>query len=109
MALDLPVSRTQIAISGAQDTTTRSATALVNFKLSPLQVAYPKLELTAAVVEKVMCNLPLQPASCVKELKHLQNLDLADPMFHQPGKIDILLGSDILPRLVLPDARTGPS
>ena len=106
-AINLPVSRTQIKINGVQDTNTRSASALVNDYLSPVQVSYPKLVLTAAVVDKVT-NLPLQSASYVKDLSHLQHLELADPMFHQPGKIDILLGSDILPQLVLPESRIGP-
>ena len=68
----------------------------------------------AAVVNKVTCNLPLQGAPCVtelpcvKELPLLKDLYLADPTFHLPGRIDLLLGGDILPQILLPNAKTGP-
>ena len=43
------------------------------------------------------------------ELPHLQGLDLADPSFHRPGRIDILLGADAYPELMVQDHLvTGP-
>ena len=60
------------------------------------------------MVPKVTCNLPLQGAIGVQDLPHLQNLELADPTFYQPGRIDLLLGGDILPQILLPQSKAGP-
>ena len=45
----------------------------------------------------------------MKELPHIRNLPLADPTFDSPGKIDFLLGGDILPQVILPEMKTGAS
>ena len=63
--------------------------------------------ISAAVVDKVTCDLPLQGAEGVQQLPHIKDLPLADPTFHQPEKIDLLLGEDILHRILLPDVRVG--
>lgn len=39
---------------------------------------------------------------------HLSDVDLADPHFGQPGKIDILLGVDIFVQVMRDGRRTGP-
>ena len=74
-----------------------------------LSVIYPQLEISAAVVSKVTCNLPLQGAPGVRDLPHLKDLELADPTFHQPGRINVLLGGDILPQILLPQSKSGPT
>ena len=80
----------------------------MTLSMSPLQAKQPSMELSAAVVDKVTCHLPLQGTHGMQELPHLQELKLADPTFHQPGRIDLLLRGDILPRIMLPETRTGP-
>ena len=32
---------------------------------------------------------------CVKNWPHLRDLPLADPDYHSPGKIDVILGADV--------------
>ena len=54
------------------------------------------------------CNLPLQGAAAVKSLTHIKDLPLADPTFDLPGQIDLLLGGDVLPHVMLPDMKNGP-
>ena len=44
----------------------------------------------------------------MRDLPHLKDLEVADPTFHQPGRIDLLLGGDILPQVLLPQSRAGP-
>ena len=107
-ALSLPVTKTRVTFSGVQDTPIQSSNALVILSISPSQVIYPQLEISTAVVSKVTCNLPLQGASSLRDLSHLQDLELADHTFHQPGRIDLLLGGDILPQIILPQSRAGP-
>ena len=40
--------------------------------------------------------------------KHLSDIQLADPTFGHPGRIDILLGVDILVQVLLHDQQVGP-
>ena len=47
------------------------------------------------VVPRVTSNLPHHPINYSLAWTHLTDVDLADPHFGQPGKIDILLGVDI--------------
>lgn len=46
------------------------------------------------IMNKLVNNLPSSPLTTTK-WEYLQNLKLADPHFHVPGPIDILLGADI--------------
>ena len=50
----------------------------------------------------------LYKAPLVCRNSHLKDLDLADPTFYQPGRIDLLIGGDILSQVMLPDSRAGP-
>ena len=77
--------------------------------MSPLQEAEQQHQIVAAVVPTVTCDLPLQGAEGVRELPHLKGLKLADPTFYLPGHIDLLIGENILARLLQPpDIRIGP-
>ena len=68
----------------------------------------PPIAVTAAVVHKVTCDLPLQGATHVKEMAHIKPLALADPTFHLPGKVDLLLGCDVITDIMLPGQVSGP-
>ena len=59
----------------------------------------------ALILPKVTGRLPRYP--CDSTWAHLQDLTLADPDFHQPAKIDILLGSDVFWDLLLDGKRKG--
>ena len=68
------------------------------------------MTLSAAVVQKVTDNFPVQGTPIVEDLPHLQNLKLADPTFHKTGRIDVLLGADAYPELMVQDhIVTGPA
>ena len=60
-----------------------------------------KVQVKAAVVKTVTNDLPAQEIAPVDQLPHLSGLGLADPSFHIPGRIDILLGADVYPQLIL--------
>ena len=61
---------------------------LTNIVLS-LQDAGMAFQIVAAAVPEVTCDLPVTAASSVKELPHLRGLQLADPQFHNPGKVNL--------------------
>ena len=77
----------------------KSAKHLANLSLSPLQGDKHQVNVQAAVVSTVTNDLPAQEISPVDELPHLMGLGLADPSFHTPGRIDILLGADVYPQV----------
>ena len=106
--LKLPKTATHITFSGVQDSVSTPSHALVNVAMSSLQATDTQFQISAAVVPRVTCDLPLQGAAGVKDLPHLKDLELADPNFYLPGRIDLLLGENILSRLLRPDVRVGP-
>ena len=64
--------------------------------------------MSAVVVPRVTCDLPLQPVSLDSSWKHLEDIQLADPDFGRPGRIDVLLGVDIFVETLLQGWRIGP-
>ena len=108
--LALPRSKTSITIKGVQNMTSNPSCALTSFTLSPVQNPEQSHHISAAAVPEVTCSLPLQGASSVRELPHIRELPLADPNFHSPGRVDLVLGENILDKLLLPgEIRTGPA
>ena len=65
-------------------------------------------QITAVVLPKVIRDLPLRDASSTLGLPHLQNLELADPLYHKVGPIDMLLGLDVFPYIFGREKREGP-
>ena len=68
-----------------------------DFTLSTLLRKNWKLDMTAIISKKITPPQPLQDASAVKEMALAMGCTLADPTFYKPGKIDVLIGSDLLP------------
>ena len=68
--------------------------SLVNFYVSPTKPSQMKVSITAVVVPKVTGDLLSHPIPFTQEWSRLSDLDLADPTFGQPGRVDILLGVD---------------
>ena len=67
------------------------------------------ISITAIVVPKVTCDLPVRPVpfelSC---WNHLSNISLSDNAFGQPGRIDALLGIDAFIDCLLEGCLIGP-
>lgn len=60
----------------------------------------PSVCVEVLIVPSITEQTPQQPIMPGK-WSHIVNLSLADPLYHTPGEIDILLGADILPSLLL--------
>ena len=106
--LQLPRMSAQVSFSGVQDTPVQEARSIVTVDLCPVNESNPVLAVTTAVVARVTCDLPLQGASNVRSLPHIKPLQLADPTFHLPGKVDLLLGCDVMSDVVLHEVVSGP-
>ena len=99
----------KLSIVGAQGIHTGNATSSATFTIKAVKSVSPKLSLTATVVLKVTCDLPLQGANGVRNFPHLQELSFADPNFDQPGRVDLLIGCKLLQDILQPETRLGDS
>ena len=99
--LNLPLTKNHLKFSGVQGTPCKPSKHMIMFTLSPMQADQPRVQVKAAVVPTVTVDLPTRELSSVADLPHLSGLNLADPAFHSPGRIDILLGADVYLQLML--------
>ena len=83
--------------------------SVTHFQLSSLQPSGRKIDVTAVIVPKVTCDLPMKPVTFEMGWTHLSDLPLADPGFGQPGRVDILLGADIFVEILRQGRRKGPT
>lgn len=98
----LGLSRYSLSLSvqglGQMETATHSGG--VSISLRPLGQLSPTLNVDAVILPKICNELPTSYVS-TKTWSHIKNLHLADPQFHSPGTIDVLLGADIFPQILL--------
>ena len=94
--LRLPRTSQKARISGVAGITHHSShQSIASFSISPIKSPHKKFDVTAIVVPRVTCDLPFAPITLDKGWNHLEDVDLADPGFGCPGKIDMLLGINI--------------
>ena len=74
-----------------------------SFQLSSLLKTEWTHQVMAVVVEQITGDQPREDAAVVKSWPALKNLTLADPQFYLPGRIDVLIGADVLPYVLNPD------
>ena len=84
-----------------------SSNFITNFNVLSIHSVTSSIPLSAIVVNKVACDLPLQGAVKVRRLPHLKNLELADPTFHRSGKIDLLIGGDAWADIMIQESKIG--
>jgi len=84
-----------------------STQALAKLTISFLQDLSKAISVTAVIVPRVTCDLPLQHIPFRAEWNHLADLTLANPDFGRPGRIDLLLGVDVFAEVVRQGRRTG--
>lgn len=108
-SLSLPRVHQNVHVSGIGGSSPKPPIhSVANLRISPAHCSGRIIELTAIVVPKVTCDLPVHPVPFDLSWKHISDLPLADPSFGQPGRIDILLGVDVFVDVLLHGRRTGP-
>ena len=97
--LGLPIKRTAVTYTGIAHTRMPRPSAAVTLDLyCPYKEQL--LTTTALVLKTITYDLPSQPINPA-ELTQLDGLQMADPMYHTPGPIDLLIGIDLYESIVL--------
>lgn len=105
--LRLPRFSQNTRITGVAGFVCNSAQHVTTFQVSSVHHPTKKFDVTAVVVPHVTSDLPLQPVPIDLKWDHLSDLQLADPHFGQPGRIDLLLGVEIFVEVMLHGRRCG--
>ena len=82
--------------------------AIAHFTFTVVRCPTKQISIAAIVVPRVTCDLPLHSVAFDEKWKYITDLPLADPSFGQPGRIDVLLGIDILVKVLLHGRQIGP-
>ena len=98
--LELPLEPAKLHLSVVQGETSKPLKHITSLHISPLQDREQKIHCKPAVTQTVTGDLPSQTIFPVGDLPHIMGLQLADPDYHQPGRIDILLGADMAPKIM---------
>ena len=107
--LRLPRSQQQATIHGVAGIAHGSSVQSIStFKVLPTNSTHGEISVTAVVVPRVTANLPLKSIQLNPEWKHLSGIQLADPDFGFPSKVDLLLGVDVFVNVLLNGQRIGP-
>ena len=90
----LPRTKKNVLVEGVGGTSTPTRGS-VWFQVSGIQDGAEKIGVEAYVLKKVTKGLPLHPISIALKWDHLSGLELADPEFRTPARIDLLLGAEV--------------
>lgn len=92
------------ATSGLGGVKTGNIKYVVDFELGSKRNPAFSMKVQAPVAQKIS---NLLPSSCLDKIDwdHIKDLQLADPDFRTPGKIDLLLGAPVYGYLLLPGLR----
>ena len=90
----LPIERVQTLIAALRAAKKQKTLGLIAMKLTD------KDETNFHVIPNFTVEIPTKPID-VWQLHHVNHLQLADPSFNGPGKLDVLLGVDKLEEVML--------
>ena len=99
-SLGLPLSPTNLQLSGVQGVSGKPTKFITSVIISPLHNRKKKIHCKPIVTKVVTVDLPTEQLEPVHDMHHLIGLQLADEKYNTPGKIDILLGADLAPQIM---------
>ncbi|KAH8357401.1 hypothetical protein KR084_000230, partial [Drosophila pseudotakahashii] len=102
--IKLPFQVIQAQVSGLNQTVSADTKKLCQFTISSPTRPSLQLHTTAYVLPQIAGNLPSCPHP-QHFLRDLPELPLADPKFYESAQIDLLIGADILPSILLSGTR----
>lgn len=102
----LPYKNISAQISGLNNTISAAVHKECSIVLSSLQNSNIQIQLSALVVPYLASNLPSRSIDPIS-FTNVPDIVLADPRFYESSKIDILLGADVLPFVMLSGVKVG--
>ena len=107
--LNLPKTASKREFTGIQEAPCATSHYSTDITISPIFNRNIKLPCKPSIVERVVAVLPPAPIAPLYDLPHLVGLRLADEKCHIPGRLDLLLGSEMT-SLILTNSkpRIGP-
>lgn len=98
----LGLSRRQVDIPvfGIGDNKPIRPKGISSFCVCPRNALQPSIPIDALILPKLIHNMPSVSLPAT-EWSHLHNLKLADPAYHLPQPVEIILGADVLPFIML--------
>ena len=91
---------TTVTVSSYGDVVNNPASSSVSLVISAIHAKPWEATIDAVVIDKITGTIPRSRASSVREHPSLQGVNLADPHFDLPRRVDLLLGIDILPQIL---------
>ena len=98
--LNLPMEPARLQLSAVQGELSKPLKHITHLHISPLLDRQKRISCKPAVTPTVTMDLPTAPIYQVGDLPHIMGLQLADPDYYNPGRIDILLGADMAPKIM---------
>ena len=110
MMAQLQLQKTEdwMTVSGIESQKHSPARPTTNLTITSLSNPDWTTSVRAVILPKVTVDLPKHDLSAVKKMPHLQDLQLADPWFHKPKRVDLILDSDVFDQILLPNKIEGP-
>ncbi|XP_016660804.1 uncharacterized protein LOC107884024 [Acyrthosiphon pisum] len=93
-------------ISVFSGTPVNVVSGMTTITMSPVNQSEPSIPLDVLIVSKITDVTPQETIQATS-WPHINQLDLADPTFHTPGQVDILLGADVAPAIFTGDRIAG--
>lgn len=106
--LMLPRRHSPVHITTFANTTSTLVRGTANITLMPCGTDSPSFCLDTLIVSQITGETP-QIHFRFGKWEHIKNLTLADPTYNSPGSIDLLLGADLLPSILLSGQSIGKS
>ena len=106
--LRLPRSKKNVMVEGVGGTTTPTHEDPYGSRSLALRTMQRRIGVEAYVLKKVTKDLPLHPIPLALKWDHISDLELADPEFRTPARIDLLLGAEVFTSILRDGRRTGP-
>ncbi|XP_073820633.1 uncharacterized protein [Musca autumnalis] len=104
--LKLPSTRAAAKVSGLNNTVSANVQKECHFTMGSHSNDNFQMTISALVVPHLSNNLPSSTIS-IDIMPNFRELEVADSKFYESSKIDILLGADLLPSIMLPGYKNG--
>ncbi|XP_061716635.1 uncharacterized protein LOC133524567 [Cydia pomonella] len=105
--LGLKETPAKVSVSGLRGKLITELKSTVEVTIASRSGTRSAIEVTAYVVDKVTSNQPSAKVS-ITSWPELQSVELADPEYHTPNKIDMLLGAKVYARIIQPGLFKSP-